>query len=354
MAKNSRALAHIRQLCGLGVSSHAAMPAVIKALHELVDSAHNLFLWTDAHGKPIDRYCEVYFPAVAQAATLDLPGKTDLAKIAVHGEQAGNLRRRTKNFFDTAFYSEVYRPMRARQSLDAVVRVAGRPVGLIVLHRDSDTAFSEAEQRSLESILPYLRTLWAQQNTQPIDVFMQTDGADRGVAVINSAGRVLHLSPSAQQMLRMCGLSPGSEAGAAPDALPTKLRVLCDQIGQPIAPQTDRQVSLSVNNAWGRFVFRAFELAGPSVPDEGLVGLSMERQEPLPLAIVRGFAQSPLSPKQRDIALMLALGRTAAQVSEQLRISATTYRDHVEKIYEKLGVNQRADLIRQLTQTPAV
>lgn len=357
MAKNSRALAHIRQLCGVGVSSHAAMPAIVKALHDLVDSAHNLFLWTDANGKPAERYCEVYFPSVVEAATQPLTGKTDLTWIATRGSEAGNLRSRTAEFFNTAFYSEVYHPMRARQSLDAVVRVDGKPVGMLVLHRDADVPFTDGEQRRLEGVLPYLRMLWQRPAQMEMDSFIQSDGADRGVIVVSTGGQVQYLSATAEQLLRMCALHIGFDPAQGAGRLPPPLRELCEQFATRTDAQNGHIPTMTLNNAWGRFVVRVFALQSPGAHDlqgGGLLGIAIERQEPLQLAIVRGFQQSTLSPKQRDIALMLTLGKTAEQVARQLGITATTYRDHVQKIYEKMGVTQRADLIRTLTQSAAV
>jgi DNA-binding CsgD family transcriptional regulator len=332
------------------------MPAIVKALHDLVESAHNLFLWTDASGKPTERYCEVYFPSVVEAAAQPLAGKTDLAWIATRGHDAGNLRHRPTQFFNTAFYTEVYHPMRARQSLDAVVRVEGKPVGMLVLHRDADIPFTDGEQRRLESVLPYLRLLWQRPPHMEMESFIQSDGADRGVIVTGAAGRVQYLSATAEQLLRMCALHVGFDPAQGAGRLPPPLRELCAQFAARTHAQSGRVPTLTFTNPWGRFVFRVFALQAPGIHDpqgSDLLGIAIERQEPLQLAIVRGFQQSTLSPKQRDIALMLALGKTADQVATQLGITSTTYRDHVQKIYEKMGVTQRADLIRTLTQPAA-
>jgi hypothetical protein len=50
MAKN-RALAHIKQLCCLGLGSQAIMPALLKELHGLIPSYANRFVWADKCGR---------------------------------------------------------------------------------------------------------------------------------------------------------------------------------------------------------------------------------------------------------------------------------------------------------------
>jgi DNA-binding CsgD family transcriptional regulator len=327
------------------------MPAIVRAVHDLVDSAHNLFIWTDAQGRPIDRFCEAYFPAVVAADAQNLPGKTDLATIAMHGKIAGNIRQRPADFYRSPFFAEVYRPMRVQNSLDAVVRIGGRPLGVLVLHRDSDTPFTEAEQSDLEAVLPYLRNLWAQRPVHSVDAFIESDQADQGAAIIAPGGQIQYLSSNAEQLLRMADTRSALRVPAGTVQLPEQVARLCAQFahtehaGIAHAPH-----SHSVVNAWGRFVFSVFWLEGRAAHESGLIGLTIQRQEPLSLGIVRGLQRTALSPKQREIALMLALGKTAEEVVTQLSIGTTTYKDHVRKIYEKMGVNQRADLIRQLTR----
>jgi DNA-binding CsgD family transcriptional regulator len=353
--KKNRALTHIRQLCNLSVGSHTAMPAIVRAIHDLVDSAHNLFIWTDPQGRPVDRFCETYFPSVVTADARNLPGKTDLAAIAVHGNIVGNMRDRPSDFYRSPFFAEVYRPMRAQRSLDAVIRVGGQPVGVLVLHRDSDLPFSDAEQSDLEAVLPYLRNLWAQRPVRSVDAFIESDHADQGAAIITPSAQIQYLSANAGQLLRMAGTHSASDALAGAVQLPAQVARLCAQFARSQPADIQHMPhSHSIVNAWGRFVFNVFWLEGQAAHESGLIGLTIQRQEPLALGIVRGLQRTALSPKQREIALMLALGKTAEEVVTHLSIGATTYKDHVRKIYEKMGVNQRADLIRQLTRPAAV
>ncbi|MFM2400429.1 MAG: hypothetical protein RL341_2586 [Pseudomonadota bacterium] len=330
------------------------MPAIVRAMHDLVDSSHNLFIWTDAQGRPIDRFCEAYFPAVVTADAQNLAGKTDLAGIALHGKIAGNMRQRSTDFYRSPFFAEVYRPMRVQHSLDAVVRVGGQPMGVLVLHRDNDLPFSDAEQSDLEAVLPYLRNLWAQRPVHSVDSFIESDHADQGAAIVAPGGQIQYLSANAEQLLRMTDARSFLRAPAGMVQLPEQVAHLCahfalsDPVGIAHVPHSHSMV-----NAWGRFIFNVFWLESRAAHESGLIGLTIQRQEPLSLGIVRGLQRTALSPKQREIALMLALGKTAEEVVTQLSIGTTTYKDHVRKIYEKMGVNQRADLIRQLTRPVA-
>jgi DNA-binding CsgD family transcriptional regulator len=75
-----------------------------------------------------------------------------------------------------------------------------------------------------------------------------------------------------------------------------------------------------------------------------LVGVSVEHQEPLRARLLRGTRRLPLSPTQREVCVLLAAGASQGDLARHLRIKPSTVKDHVSKVYEKLGVNCREDL----------
>ena len=57
-----------------------------------------------------------------------------------------------------------------------------------------------------------------------------------------------------------------------------------------------------------------------------------------------GLAQ--LSGRERELVTLVAQGRTDAQIADQLYISVSTVRSHLERIRDKTGSRRRADLTR--------
>jgi non-specific serine/threonine protein kinase len=51
-----------------------------------------------------------------------------------------------------------------------------------------------------------------------------------------------------------------------------------------------------------------------------------------------------LTPREREVADLIALGCTNPQISEALVVSRETTKSHVKSIFMKLGVNSRADV----------
>jgi DNA-binding CsgD family transcriptional regulator len=80
------------------------------------------------------------------------------------------------------------------------------------------------------------------------------------------------------------------------------------------------------------------------------VGISVEHQEPLRARLLRGTRRLPLSPTQRDVCVLLAEGASQGDLARHLRIEPSTVKDHVSKVYEKVGVNCREDLAALLHQ----
>ena len=54
----------------------------------------------------------------------------------------------------------------------------------------------------------------------------------------------------------------------------------------------------------------------------------------------------PLTAREREIADLVAAGRTNREVAEQLVLSAKTIEAHLRNIYAKLGVRSRVELAR--------
>jgi predicted ATPase/DNA-binding SARP family transcriptional activator/DNA-binding CsgD family transcriptional regulator len=61
-----------------------------------------------------------------------------------------------------------------------------------------------------------------------------------------------------------------------------------------------------------------------------------------------------LSPRERELVTLVARGRTDAQIAEQLYISVSTVRSHLDRIRDKTGSRRRADLTRLALQAGLV
>lgn len=71
--------------------------------------------------------------------------------------------------------------------------------------------------------------------------------------------------------------------------------------------------------------------------------------EPSDLARVALFEEAGMTPREREIALMLAEGLSYKEISAKLFIAISTMQTHVSRIYGKMGVNSKTELSRKLS-----
>jgi DNA-binding NarL/FixJ family response regulator len=64
--------------------------------------------------------------------------------------------------------------------------------------------------------------------------------------------------------------------------------------------------------------------------------------------VAAGSPLSQLSPRQREVLALLALGMDNDQIAGRLYISRNTVKFHVRTIYERLGVHNRVEAARVL------
>lgn len=60
----------------------------------------------------------------------------------------------------------------------------------------------------------------------------------------------------------------------------------------------------------------------------------------------RGPAEVALTPREADVVRELAAGGTNREAAARLHVSETTFKTHLARVYEKLGVNDRAAAVR--------
>jgi DNA-binding CsgD family transcriptional regulator len=67
-----------------------------------------------------------------------------------------------------------------------------------------------------------------------------------------------------------------------------------------------------------------------------------------PMLVTSTNAVDPLTEREREIALLAANGATDRQIADQLFLSHRTVNNHLQHIYDKVGVRGRAELRRAL------
>ena len=99
---------------------------------------------------------------------------------------------------------------------------------------------------------------------------------------------------------------------------------------------------------WPMDEARALELAGRDDEAEGRRADCCGAAQPGPAPMPAG--KSPLSKRQREIAGLIAAGRTNAQIARGLGVGEGTVEKHISAAFTKLGVRSRAELAARVTR----
>lgn len=366
--KPAQALTYFRQLSCLGLDSRLIIPGMMAALHDIIPSNHNFFFWTAPDGAAVNVFAEEIIGSVfanyAEAGTLlAAASEPSIQRLAISPQQVGRMHEAfCPRLIDRSHTREiVLEPYRVSgPSLMASVRETdGAVLGLITIGRSKgERDFSDAEIRLLEGLTPYvLHALQAQpsDNAQPSNnAQMWIDGPDAAAVIADEDGRIRHSSRAARTLLAYLsdpGLRPGSSLAPFNAYLPTPLRELCRAVGAIRRGLRAPPPSVVIKGPWGQLNCRAQMLEAPDAEgagEEGVVIVTMARRLPLALHLAQRLQQLPLSARQRDVALMVGLGRTPEQITDSLGIRRNTYRAHLADIYVRMGVANRSHFMAGL------
>jgi DNA-binding CsgD family transcriptional regulator len=245
----------------------------------------------------------------------------------------------------------IMRPAGYHQRLHVRVKEHGRTIGFLHLNRaERDPEFTAYEARILEFVAPFIAHASADANLGEA----LTDSDDRGLIVATRQGKIEYLSPHARRLLLMVTEPEWSSKAhwrqAQRNVLPPEVAALCQSLarvfqgGMPsTAPVWQHQ------NAWGGFTFRAYWLQpDKSLQSSALMGITVERLEPLTLRLLRQLDRLQLSRRESDFCLLAASGHAITAIANRMGISINTAIAHRRSIYSKLDVHTGRELIEKL------
>jgi DNA-binding CsgD family transcriptional regulator len=342
-----RDAALIRKLCSLGLPPQALVQSLLPALRELIPAHSGGVFWVDRDFQMTALYAERLLPAEAMAAYYESHYRDAVAGFSVaFAMRASRSDPVSSHSFSAAeqatpYFAEILRPLDAFHVLYGIVRHDSMPFAQVSLYRGaSDASFGRRDEGCLRDLLGYLsRGLHAAEVTRsPVD---RSVVVEECLGIVTDKGDIVRAPDEWRHLVRLAALqavSP-SEARRERDRMREFLRGVLDSAQLPGGRL--RSCEVVRQTSWGRFDVRVFPLGDAPAERERHVGVLVRREEPRTLALVRGAGSSALSPQQREVALLLAAGKTNAEISAALGLTLNTTSYHIKQIYARLGVNDR-------------
>ena len=352
--KPNNALTYVRQLCCLGLGKEAVIPELLRSVKAVIPSDSNVFIGLDENQFPAYAIPEYFVPEALEVYTTEterLHSPELMLRIFNWFEQhevLDNPRILADDFYESDYYHLVWKPCNQYHAIQGVV---GKMEGMLFLCRpQSQRPFNNLEKQLFIHLLAYVAHGLAARKDMDIEF---VGDPQTGMMILDATGKVTYLSESANNLLNLASgpLYPTREAFNSQSLkpnIPIEIQKICQHLNGIFKGRQTSPPVFSHVNANGRFTFRAYWLDRQNGEPGGLIGVTIEHQEPMALFVMRQLKDFPLSATQRDVCLMLAQKHSHTYISERLHIKLTTVKDHVRKIYDKLNIHTREELIVSL------
>jgi DNA-binding CsgD family transcriptional regulator len=363
--KRAAQLAHLRQLAALDLAAASVMPALLKAVREYVGADSAGFFWVDANGDMVNLYAERTLPPPLMRRYFhEHYGSKEHAFRERFLERARasdpvSSTSPTAEFMRTSYYREILSALDAHHVLYAVIPGERHPVGQLSLYRSREGApFNAADRAAVRDISRYLAHA-AQHAPSRKAAEAYVDGEDEGLVIVDGAGCIVQASaPSLHLLARALqhnfnaetpSLAVGDRVGGI--ALELVHRVEAIRDGRASKPAREH-----VDGQWGRFHVTAYSLGEVGAAQAGVpatqIGIHVRRKEPLMVRFVEAMAQFDLSPQQREVALLIAQGRSNSEIADELGVSGNTAAYHVKQLFTRLDAHDRAGVVETILNGP--
>jgi DNA-binding CsgD family transcriptional regulator len=350
-----RDVSFIRKLCTLGLPAQTVAQCLLPELRKFIPSHSAGVFWVDDLGEMTSLYAERMLPPDAMAAYYE-------KHYAVKAESFADVFRRRAQSADpisyhsfsraeqnTDYFRDVMRRLDAYHVLYGVLKDGTRPLAQISFYRGvADKPFDRESANTLRSVLRYLATgLGASPSrtaSEDAAVVVEED-----LGIVSFTGATINAPDTWHRLLRLAALAEVSPRHALKEdeAVELFVRRVCGELLSKERNAPPRR-ELIHETAWGRFVIRVFPLTDPQGRRADQVGLLIRREEPRTLSLVRGTGMAALSPQQREVALLIAAGKSNREIADDLGLSFNTASSHVKQVYARLEVNQRSAVAQKL------
>jgi DNA-binding CsgD family transcriptional regulator len=262
-------------------------------------------------------------------------------------QQRGHLAMRwsdmetLRSFQQTALYNEYYLRLRTKAQLAMAVAIDRSLSTPVVLSR-SNGDFSERDKSMLDVLAPYLRQSYRQTQvlTGLLDRLAATERlierAHTGLVEIGMRHRILWITPNVHQWLSLYWPSPRRGSDRLPDELVGWLKEVDHALND--APNEPPAMHLRACREDATLTVRLLRYGARRllVFEEQREGEKTER-----------LMQAGLGRRESDVLLWVANGKSNEEIAAILGLSTRTVKKHLERIFQKLGVESRTAAVSQ-------
>jgi DNA-binding CsgD family transcriptional regulator len=366
MEKTLSAQVRIKQLCCMELASEEVIPAVLKELQAVLPSSGKTFFWCnkdgqisnlydDPFGKPelVDVYLQEFYGRPERELNPGLPYVVGHYRGVIEFDHILQVDR--KKYLNSDFYNLVLHPARYTDALLMPVHAGGRPLGGLSVWRDlADAPFTAQDKRCLQDLEPFIaHALGACKKARATQAPLVDEDEHVGLIIVDRAGKIQHISAEGRKLLFLATNPQNTPRTVVHESvqLPAQIIELCRNLAAVFEGKegVGATPACRIHNPWGGFVFRAYWLDHGN-PLDSLIGITIKHQIPMIIKALEQTARFSLSRRQMQICLMLVRGYSDADIARNTSMATNTVITHNRRIYDKLNVHNRAELVNKLLE----
>lgn len=351
----------------------ALWPAAVEAAGRYVEGlSAALAAWDVAYNKLNMDLAWNYDPEVVRVYQERLIHQNKLIPISLR-TGAGDVMQGSREWPGDFTASELYRVFNDRMGWEECFHVtiersatgfAGLLVGVGGTERPSDAA----AMRRLSLLQPHIRRavligrLLERQRVAAAELADTLDGIEAGLFLLDRAGRVVHANIAAQAMLEL-----GQAVRRAGDALALADRNATAALRAALSAAAEagdaalgsRGVAIPIPAAPGAdspYVAHVLPLnagarRGARAAYKAVAAVFVRRATLQHASALEAIAKlHRLTPTEARVLLGIVEVGGVPQVAEAFRVSETTVKSHLKRIFEKTGAGRQADLVRMVAE----
>lgn len=350
VAVQQRLWQQLDMLCDLGLGLAPIAPDVCAVLRSIVGADAAALFWLDEDGLPAGFHHEDSPPSTQDLFLNEYlrlfngPGETNVLELAqTDGPRIGRLLAPGARYFRSNSYNLLVRASGHQHTLDLRVEVDGRTRAIAALFLASGPGFSDAQAKTLERACVSLSRAF-----RPTSFITRWDtgrmGATGHILLDATSQRPLLVDAAATQLLRQANLAGlGLQGESRPNTshpLPPDLLL---RLGLPVEGLS----RVPVPHGW--LVAKAHEMS-PLAGGPGQMMLTLQLERSRCIDVVRCVLALPLSPLQREIALLAGIGHARGECTERTGVGPAALKKHLRVIFEVTGTSDWESLGQFLQQ----
>lgn len=256
-------------------------------------------------------------------------------------------------YVESDHYRNVLSPLGIRYELAAYLKSKGRPIAVICCFRSPELPdFSNEEIAVIEALAPYLTQVLSNllvfQGMREEHSYLQImeNNPSFGMMVVSDSMEVLWANKTADNLFKAIE----NDGLSLPSILCEDARTLTDcqtdiGLSKGLAPTKRRTIKLST----GENFAIDLELVSPQgTCRKPMFRVDMKQIKELAVDHNVLSQKYNLSNREIEVAARATDGLSNQQIGACLFISEITVKKHLQRIFDKLGVNSRAGLIRRM------